>query len=257
MATIPGRSTSVDPKSWHNRYTQQAGWTAKTRKYLYQLAGLSAHSRIVEPGCGTGAILADNLTSNPHGLDWDYSSLKIARNTVPSISLVCGNGLMLPYADSVFDACLTHFFLLWVKQDQALTEMCRVTRPGGVILALAEPDYGSRIDCPLELAELGQLQGKALQRQGADPITGRKLASLFIQAGLERVTTGVMGGEWGQQSVDDGWEQEWAALQSDLSGEISTDRLSELRRIDAAAWGHGERILFVPTFYAIGWIRSN
>lgn len=253
MAKIPRSRSGVDQTiNWHARYTQQAGWTAQTRKYLYQKAGLTAASRVLEPGCGTGAILADCPAGNLHGVDWYFSNLQIARYTVPRASLSCANALALPYPSASYDACITHFFLLWVDATLALAEMHRVTRPGGCIIALAEPDYGSRIDRPPELAELGRLQGVALYKQGADPQTGRKLAGLFVKAGLEHVISGVMGGEWNQRPLDDGWEQEWAALESDLAGEVSAEKLIELRRIDAAAWAHGERILFVPTFYAIG-----
>lgn len=253
MAKIPRSRSGVDQTiDWHARYTQQAGWTAQTRKYLYQKAGLTAASRVLESGCGTGAILADCPAGDLHGVDWDISNLRIARRVVPRASLSCANALALPYPSASFDVCISHFFLLWVDSALALAEMRRVTRPGGFIIALAEPDYGSRIDRPPELAELGRMQGVALKNQGADPLTGRKLASLFVKTGLEQVISGVMGGEWNQRPLDDGWEQEWAALESDLAGEVSTEKLIELRRIDAAAWAHGERILFVPTFYAIG-----
>lgn len=240
--------------SWHARYAQQAGWTAQTRRYLYEKAGLTAASRVLEPGCGTGAVLSDCPAGFLAGIDWNFDNLLTARRFVPRGRLACANALSLPFPSAVFDTCITHFFLLWVDEQCTLAEMMRVTRPGGAVIALAEPDYGGRIDRPIELAELGRLQGEALKKQGADPLMGRKLAGLFASAGLQQVVTGVMGGEWGFRSLDDGWEQEWAALESDLAGEIEPEKLGELRRIDAAAWAHGERILFVPTFYAIGFV---
>ncbi|MHB0987522.1 MAG: methyltransferase domain-containing protein [Bellilinea sp.] len=240
---------------WHARYTQQAGWTAQTRRYLYEKAGLAKAARVLEPGCGTGAVLADCPASALHGLDWDAQHLQVAHRTVPRAHLVRADAVTLPYATASFDACLTHYFLLWVDAVRVLAEMRRVTRPGGVILALAEPDYGARIDSPAELALIGQLQGQALENQGADPCMGRKLAALFTGAGLQQVASGVMGGEWSaRQFEDDGGDLEWAALEADLAGSLPPERLAELRRIDAAAWQHGKRILFVPTFYAIGWV---
>ena len=41
---------------------------------------------------------------------------------------------------------------------QALDEMKRVTRPGGHVLILAEPDYTHRIDFPDELEYLGKFR---------------------------------------------------------------------------------------------------
>ena len=239
---------------WHARYSQQAGWTAQTRRYLYEKAGLKKASRVLEPGCGTGAVLADCPAGTLNGLDWDHANLQIARQTVPSANLVQADAHTLPYADAVFDACLTHYFLLWVDAQRVLAEMLRVTRPGGVIMALAEPDYGGRVDYPAELAEIGRLQAESLARQGANIEMGRKLAELFVQAGLKNVTSGVMGGEWTQSLRNAGWELEWDAIEADLAGSLDAARLSALRQLDSAAWQRGDRILFVPTFYAIGWV---
>ncbi len=41
-------------------------------------------------------------------------------------------------------------------------EMKRVARPGGWLLALAEQDYGARVDEPAELKRWGELQTQAL-----------------------------------------------------------------------------------------------
>lgn len=240
---------------WHARYTQQAGWTAQTRRYLYEKAGLTQASRVLEPGCGTGAILADCPAGKLHGLDWDRAHLRTAQQTVHRAALVQADAVQLPYGDAVFDACLTHYFLLWVDAARLMAEMTRVTRPGGVILALAEPDYGGRIDYPEELAEIGHLQAESLARQGADIQMGRKLAELFTAADLQNVTSGVMGGEWTQKLTGTDWELEWDILASDIGNSLDPARLSTLRQLDSAAWQRGNRILFVPTFYAIGWVK--
>jgi hypothetical protein len=45
---------------------------------------------------------------------------------------------------------------------------------------------------------------------------------------------------------------EWQVLEADLEDTLAPARLADLRRIDAAAWEKGDRVLFVPTFYAWG-----
>jgi hypothetical protein len=130
--------------------------------------------------------------------------------------------------------------------------MRRVTRPGGAVLALAEPDYGGRIDYPRELAELGRWQAESLQRQGVDPEIGRKLAGVFVRAGLRQVESGVMGGEWAYPAAAGETSLEWSVLESDLAGQIAPQDLQKLRQSEAAATQNGERVLFVPTFYAWG-----
>jgi hypothetical protein len=130
--------------------------------------------------------------------------------------------------------------------------MARVTRPGCAVLVLAEPDYGGRIDSPAELTILGKLQTEALRRQGADPETGRKLASLLRDAGLKDIEIGVLGGQWRGNTSVNNWQSEWEILANDLQDLLSAQELARLRVKDITARQSGERILFVPTFYAWG-----
>ena len=130
--------------------------------------------------------------------------------------------------------------------------MRRVTKGGGWVLALAEPDYGGRIDYPIRFEEIGKLQTRALIDQGVDPMIGRRLRELFSQAGLIDIRAGVLGGEWmGSQSQED-LDSEWQTIAADLQHELSHEAIEGYRTADAEAWRSGTRILFIPTFYAIG-----
>jgi ubiquinone/menaquinone biosynthesis C-methylase UbiE len=212
--------------------------------------------RELEVGCGTGAITSDlsNTSSGAvYGLDINFPYLEIARETDTRSRYTTGNALSLPFPNATFDSVLCHFFLLWIRDvPSVLEEMRRVTRPGGVVLAMAEPDYGGRIDFPDSLSELGQWQAFALGSQGAQPNIGRRLMSEFIAAGFEQVETGVMGGQWKSTFDKDVFEAEWKIIESDLSVMVSPSRLQALRRMDEVAYRKGERILYVPTFYATG-----
>ena len=245
-------------EEWHQRYRQQVTWTQNIRAYLFSKFSLKPEAVLLEVGCGTGAVL-ENLSGMPQkqitGLDLKPDYLTKAAQGNPAAGFVCGDGLSLPFPPHRFDLTCCHFFLLWAQNPAiALAEMARVTRPGGIVAALAEPDYGARIDYPAPLTELGHLQGLALQRQGADVFIGRRLAGLFNEIGLQQVQVGLIGGEWKRSFDKETWETEWAILEADLAGMIPPDDLVTLRRIDAAAWQKGERILFVPTFYAYGTI---
>jgi SAM-dependent methyltransferase len=240
---------------WHARFSQQAGWTRQLRSYLFAQAGLTAAARILEVGCGTGAVLADlAVPAAVHGLDIDPLRLAEARGHASGARLVCGDALHLPYPQGVFDLVFCHYLLLWVGDPlQALLEMKRVTRPGGAVLALAEPDHTARIDRPLRLARLGRWQTRALQRQGADPGLGGKLAGLFRQAGLSLLETGTLQtGPGSQAGSADERELEWAVLESDLAGRVRPARLERLKRLDERAWRAGRRRLVVPTYFAWG-----
>ncbi len=243
----------------HARFTQQARWTAELRRYIAQSTGLSASRRILEVGCGTGAVLKElPAQAALHALDHHLPSLVYARQSAAAARCVCADAHRLPYPAGWFDHSLCHFVLLWLQNPlQALREMVRVTRPGGWVIALAEPDYGGRMDYPTQFTRLGQLQAQALAAQGADVNMGRKCGALFHQAGLTHVQTGLLGGQWSVLPSPEAWESEWETLQSDLRGLISPQELHDLRQQDAAAWEKGERILFVPTFYAWGQVPQR
>lgn len=248
----------LTPAEWHQRYRQQAGWTEVVRQHLYQRAGIAQARRVLEVGCGTGAITADLHQYTPAsvtGIDLNRDDLAYAKAVDSRSDYSAADALALPFPTGEFDAAVCHFFLLWVSRpEQALAEMARVTRYGGVVLALAEPDYGGRMDYPPELAVLGRKQAEALVRQGANTQLGRELAALLRGAGLREVEVGLLGGQWQAACLPQGWETEWKVLENDLKVDVPPGELQRLKDIDRRAWEKGERILFVPTFY--GWGRN-
>src|SRR4030065_2710935 len=172
----------------HKRYQQQAKWTQNLRDYVFNQIGIDKSARILEVGCGTGVILHE-LTQVSQGyifgLDIDYKSTQMTHNSLPTTSILTGNGVNLPYRPGSFDVTVCHFLLLWVNNPlQVVKEMSRVTRSGGFVLALAEPDYGGRIDFPNPLSQIGSWQAAALREQGANPNIGRELRTLFSKANL-------------------------------------------------------------------------
>jgi SAM-dependent methyltransferase len=209
-------------------------------------------------GCGTGAVLSDLPASRTAaqvliGLDINIEYLHQAMQNVTQAGWIAGDGIALPLASASLDAAFCHYVLLWLLDPLAmLKEMHRVVKAGGVVLALAEPDYGGRIDYPQSLSPLGNWQQVALCHQGADPLIGRRLASLFLQAGLTEIEVGVMGGQWRVEPTLRQMDWEWLVLQDDLEGLVSPEALLEFHLLDQAAREKGERILFVPTFYALG-----
>ena len=246
----------MEPSFSHARFVQQARWTQDLRRYIFQRTGMEGAARILEVGCGTGAILAE-LTMATHGslfgLDISHDYLIMARRNIPGIPLTAGDAHVLPYPTATFDIVLCHFLLLWVADPlQVVGEIARITRPGGAVLALAEPDYGGRIDHPPELAKLGEWQREALLNQGADPLLGRKLGAIFHQAGLQSIETGILGGQWADTPQPEDLDMEWQVLEADLAGLKDSHEIGRLREIDRTAWQRGERVLFVPTFYAWG-----
>jgi ubiquinone/menaquinone biosynthesis C-methylase UbiE len=239
--------------NWHSRYVQQAGWTRDLRAYLLEKAGLVHARRVLEVGCGTGAILSTIAArALLYGVDIDPVTLAECGSHVPKALLTRGNGLALPYLNQTFDIVYCHYFLLWVHDPlQAVLEMKRVTKSGGNVIAFAEPDYHARLDQPDELQILGNWQREALQRRGADPGFGSRLAETFFQAGIKIIETGTIQNERNDPSAEER-EMEWAVIEADLAGSVPESEIQIMKQVDQQAWKHGERVLQVPTYFAWG-----
>lgn len=251
----------LSDQDWHARFVQQAGWTRPIRRHLTQRLGLGPGARILEVGSGTGAVSSDLASSTGaavFGLDIQHAFCAFASREDSASRYLTADALAIPFPSGMFDIAVSHFFMMWMRDPAAaLREMRRVVRQGGWLLALAEPDYGGQIHYPKELDKLGRQQALSLERQGANPYLGRQLASLFLDAGLVQVESGLIGGEWQAAPGDaDSLDKEWRMIEHDLGAWVAPEVLERYRRIDEAASRHGERILFVPTFYAIGQIPA-
>jgi ubiquinone/menaquinone biosynthesis C-methylase UbiE len=248
---------NVELHDLHQRYQVQAAWTRELRRRLLSRIEAAETHKLLEVGCGTGVILADLqhvYNGSTIGLDIDTSALHFSKTFNPQSEYVGGDGILAPFVDESFDITICHFLLMWVPQPlRMLQEMRRVTRSGGWVMALAEPDYEARIDHPPELVALGFKQREALRAQGVDPMTGRQLASYFQSAGLVDTTIGILGSEWQYPPPEEDLKSEWETLQGDLEGRLSDTDFQSLHQTDRDAWLRGVRVLFVPTFYA--WAR--
>lgn len=240
---------------WHARFTSQASWTLPLRQYLYKKVKLDQVNAILEVGCGTGAIISElpgYTSASVFGLDLDLSRLLQTRSNVPYAHLSQADALHLPFPQAVFNVILCHFLLLWVRDPlQVLIEMRRVTRPGGYILIMAEPDYSHRQDHPQSLARLGRLQIKSLRRQGANPSIALQLPGLFARADLKIIDQGILTRDPSLDSDLAHWKQEWAVLESDLARLIPKQELLAGQQEDNIALTRGEHTSNIPIHYAL------
>ncbi|MRS01961.1 methyltransferase domain-containing protein, partial [bacterium] len=244
----------MDNFAWHERFCVQAEWTKSLRQYLYQQVEINEKSRILEVGCGTGAITSEmkQYSQIPTcGIDIQFERVEIAKKQDKSGNYECADVYQLPFTPNSFDFVIAHYLLLWLKQPVlALSETLRVLKPGGCLVALAEPDYLARIDNPQELWPLGEMQTNALIQQGANPMAGRLLSTHLRQAGFIDIQYGISGFQSGADVTPAWFDSEWKTLEDDLASQATEQELEEMRTRDLKAYQEGIRIRWVPTFYA-------
>jgi len=241
--------------NWHERFLHQASWTKLIRDYLLKKVQLNMNASVLEIGCGTGAVLSDVINQDlgkGYGIDLDFNCVLFATRNNDNLSAVTGDAAALPFPSSSFDLVFCHYFFLWLEHPrQALYEAYRVIEPGGYFAAFAEPDYDKRIDTPSQLARLGSLQTRSLRKQGAHPGVGKEITRLLSECGFRLMDFGVSGYEKPRPGIPSWWESEWQVIKQDLAGLLPLEELERYQELDRASWLGGERVLYIPTYYAL------
>ncbi len=162
---------------------------ATVRETLSRLE-IRATERLLDVGCGTGALLAALSLAAPSlemtGVDPSPEMLGIAREKLgPSAHLAEGRAESLPFADEAFHVVVSTNALHYVRQPrQALSEMARVLKPGGrLVITDWCDDYLACRLCDLWL----RLFGRAHYRMYGSKACRQMLeASKFETVGVER-----------------------------------------------------------------------
>ena len=116
---------------------------------MCKAAEVQAGQRALDVGCGSGAlveVLAGVLgAENVAGIDPSEPFVEATRARVPGARIVVGSAESLPFADGEFDATLSQLVVNFLTDpEQALREMSRVTRKGGVVAGCVW-DYGGEM----------------------------------------------------------------------------------------------------------------
>jgi ubiquinone/menaquinone biosynthesis C-methylase UbiE len=105
--------------------------TERTLEHLRPRGG----ERILDLGCGTGALLRAMVRHDAHavGVDLSMPMLQVARHGTPeTMALAAGEAGLLPLRAATFDAVVSvSSFHYWPDPARAVREVARVLRPGG------------------------------------------------------------------------------------------------------------------------------
>lgn len=186
-STSPPVPASGDPSLPNaTLLARQADWLAPARAQLLRRVHVARRERVLDLGAGHGAVIPE-LVRRSGGevvaLDRDFGALQ--QDTAFVGAQRCtGDAVALPFASGTLDLIFSQLTLLWIGAlHQAIIEIWRTLKPGGVLVAL-EPDYGGMIEYPPELSSR-ELWIRVLARAGADPLVARKLPGLLSAQGFE------------------------------------------------------------------------
>jgi ubiquinone/menaquinone biosynthesis C-methylase UbiE/ADP-ribose pyrophosphatase YjhB (NUDIX family) len=106
---------------------------------LVRLGGISAESKVLDVGCGTGRYalrITDRTGAVVWGLDASKGMLTKARNKSPGL-WIWGDAVALPTLDESFDAVILMLVLQHLNDEpKALAEAYRVLKPGGRLIVV-------------------------------------------------------------------------------------------------------------------------
>ncbi len=130
--------STIDPRIYHVKLIRQ---------HLGDLAG----KRVLDVGCGKGRFAREFQRQEPSAEYWGLDlSAEMLRFVTAGIHPCAGSMTALPFANGVFEAAYaTESLEHAVEIEKAVSEMCRVVKPGGRIAIIDKnADHWGRLATP-------------------------------------------------------------------------------------------------------------
>jgi SAM-dependent methyltransferase len=218
----------------HESVLRSHRWRTAENSAAYLLPHLRPGQRLLDVGCGPGTITADlaalvapgRVTATEISEDaLDLARAEIGRRGLTNVDFVVADVHALDLSPGQFDVVHAHQVLQHVTDPvQALREMGRVARPGGVV-AVRDSDYTAFTWYP-ELPDLDEwlaLYQRAARANGGEPDAGRRLLAWAHAADLRDVTATSSTWCFADEGDRSWWGGLWAdrVRQSDLARQLT------------------------------------
>jgi ubiquinone/menaquinone biosynthesis C-methylase UbiE len=235
----------------HESVLRSHRWRTLDNSAAHLLPHLRAGQTALDVGCGPGTITAELAGRVDRVIAVEHTEAalalcrdEVARRGVRNVSLLVSDAHALALPDDSVDVVHAHQVLQHVADPvQALREMRRVCRPGGVV-AVRDSDYAGFAWWP-RLPALDRwmaLYQQAATANGGEPQAGRRLLSWARAAGFTDITAS--SSTWCFATPEDRayWGGMWAdrILQSAMATQLLTSGLATRQDLEAVSEGWRE-----------------
>jgi SAM-dependent methyltransferase len=214
-------------------------WSRRLADPFLDFAGVQPGDRVIDVGCGTGAITAALAARGCTAIGVDASEpyLEGARRhrSHPAVTYELGDARRIHYPDASFNGCVSTLAIDVIPEvDQVAAEMRRVTRPGGIV-ACGVFDFWGGFSAQDLVYDTGAVLDEGI-RDLRDYMKARPLvwangqADLWRRTGLVNVVEVPIVLSFGYTSFEDYWSsfsigptriaQRLQTLPTELRGEI-------------------------------------
>jgi SAM-dependent methyltransferase len=178
---------------------------------LADLAGVRAGQRVLDVGCGPGAlttVLVDRVgADNVAAVEPSEPFAAAARSRHPGVDVQQASAEELPYEDGSFDAALAQLVVHFMTDPVAgLREMKRVTSPGGAVAACVWDHFGERTPLGVFWKAARELEPGVHDESSLAGARKGHLGELFASAGLTSIEETTVEASVRFQTFDEWWE---------------------------------------------------
>ena len=186
-------------------------YSAPLADQFVDLVGVGKGDRVVDVGCGPGVLTAPLVArcgeSSVAAVDPSPPFVAAARERFPGADVREGAAEQLPYDDDAFDAALAQLVVHFMKDPvRGLSEMRRVTSPGGVVAANVWDHAGDQGPLSLYWEVVREIDPSNTGERQLAGATRGDLTALFEQAGLHDVAEDSLTVNVGHETFEEWWE---------------------------------------------------
>jgi SAM-dependent methyltransferase len=220
---------------------------------LADLAGVAAGMRVVDVGCGPGALTAELLARGAEvsAVDPSEPFVAAARARHPEADVRQAPAEDLPFAADAFGAALAQLAVHFMRDPVAgIREMRRVTEPGGAVVACVWDYGGERSPLTAFWRAARALDPGVDDESGLAGVREGHLVELFRAAGLRDVEQHEVVARVEHPSFEEWWEPFTLGVgpAGEVAQQLGADGLAALRdgarselgdgpfAIEAVAW---------------------